>query len=141
MKEESRIFYVFFSLTLFFMIIISFALYISESDHPESELNNFKDSVWFAIKIIGFGDDTPRTFIGKVFSGFLLLFNMAIFGFFVSIILNKIQKIMDSITSGKIGKIKLTNHIVICGYTKSSRNVIQDLLEDKTNFNNIVLII
>lgn len=140
MKEESRIFYVFFSFTVFFMIIISFALYISESGEPDSEFNNFKDSIWYSIKVIGFGDDTPKTIAGKVFAGLLLLINMAVFGFFVSIILNKIQNIMDAVTSGKIGKIKLENHIVICGYTKSSQNVIEDLLKDKSNINNIVLI-
>lgn len=140
MKEESRIFYVFFSFTVFFMVIISFALYISESGHTDSEFNNFKDSIWYSIKVIGFGDDTPKTVLGKVFAGLLLLINMAVFGFFVSIILNKIQKIMDAVTSGKIGKIKLENHIVICGYTKSSQNVIEDLLKDKSNINNIVLI-
>ncbi|MDA7835950.1 ion transporter [Salibacteraceae bacterium] len=140
MKEESRIFYVFFSFTVFFMIIISFALYISESGEPDSEFNNFKDSIWYSIQVIGFGDNTPKTIAGKVFAGLLLLINMAVFGFFVSIILNKIQNIMDAVTSGKIGKIKLENHIVICGYTKSSQNVIEDLLKDKSNINNIVLI-
>lgn len=140
MKEESRIFYVFFSFTVFFMIIISFALYISESGEPDSEFNNFKDSIWYSIQVIGFGDNTPKTIAGKVFAGLLLLINMAVFGFFVSIILNKIQNIMDAVTSGKIGKIKLENHIVLCGYTKSSQNVIEDLLKDKSNINNIVLI-
>jgi len=140
MKEESRVFYVFFSFTVFFMIIISFALYISERGEPDSEFNNFKDSIWYSIKVIGFGDDTPKTIAGKVFAGLLLLINMAVFGFFISIILNKIQNIMDAVTSGKIGKIKLENHIVICGYTKSSQNVIEDLLTDKSNINNIVLI-
>jgi len=140
MKEESRIFYVFFSFTVFFMIIISFALYISESGEPDSEFNNFKDSIWYSIQVIGFGDNTPKTIAGKVFAGLLLLINMAVFGFFVSIILNKIQNIMDAVTSGKIGKIKLENHIVLCGYTNSSQNVIEDLLKDKSNINNIVLI-
>jgi len=122
------------------MIIISFALYISESGEPDSEFNNFKDSIWYSIQVIGFGDNTPKTIAGKVFAGLLLLINMAVFGFFVSIILNKIQNIMDAVTSGKIGKIKLENHIVLCGYTKSSQNVIEDLLKDKSNINNIVLI-
>ncbi len=140
MKEESRIFYVFFSFTVFFMIIISFALYISESGEPDSEFNNFKDSIWYSIQVIGFGDNTPKTIAGKVFAGLLLLINMAVFGFFVSIILNKIQNIMAAVTSGKIGKIKLENHIVLCGYTNSSQNVIEDLLKDKSNINNIVLI-
>ena len=68
------------------MLIISFALFMSESGHSDSEFNSFKDSIWYSIKVIGFGDDTPKTLMGKVFSGLLLLINMAVFGFFVSII-------------------------------------------------------
>lgn len=140
MKEESRIFYVFFSFTVFFVLLISFALYMSESGHNDSEFNSFKDSIWYAIKKIGFGDDTPKTGLGKFFAGILRLLNITIFSFFVSLILNKIQNIMKVITSGTVGKIKLKNHIIICGYTKSSQNVIEDLLKDNTNINNIVLV-
>lgn len=140
MKEESRVLHVFFSFTIFFIIIISFSLYISENGNQESEFNNFKDSLWYSIKVLGFGDDTPKTIMGKLFAGLLLFINMAVFSFFVSIILNKIQTVMTVMTSGKIGKIKLENHIVICGYTKSSQNVIDDLLKDNTNINRIVLI-
>ncbi len=140
MTRESRMFYVFFVFTLFVTLIISFALYISESGHQETEFNSFKDSVWYAVKIIGFGDDTPKTTIGKIFAGLLLLVNMAIVSFFISIIVTKIQNIMNAIASGKIGKLKLENHIVICGYTTSSIRVMKDLLKDDDNINNIVLI-
>ena len=140
MKEESRVFYIFFGFTIFFIILISFALYMAESGQQDGEFTSFKDSLWYSIKVIGFGDDTPKTGMGKFFGGLLLLSNMAIFGFFVSIILNKIQNIMTAITSGNVGKIKLENHILICGYTKSSQNVIEDLLKDSTNINNIVLV-
>lgn len=140
MKEEGRIFFIFSSFTVFFILIITFAIYMSENGYVNSKFNNFEDSIWYSIKIIGFGDDTPKTVLGKVFAGLLLLINMVVFGFFISIISNKIQKIMNVLTSGKVGKIKLENHIVICGYTESSQNVIEDLLNDKSNINNIVLI-
>ncbi len=47
---------------------------------------------------------------------------------------------MDTITSGKIQKLNLTNHIIICGYTNSSQNVIDDLLQNKQNHNQIILV-
>ncbi len=140
MKEESRIFLIFFGFTSIFILIISFALYIAESKHPDSQLNTFRDAIWYAIKIIGFGNDTPKTSIGRIFASILLLTNMAIFGFFISIIVNKIRNIMSSVTSGKMGRVKLKNHIVMCGYTKSSQDVIKALLKDKSNINNIVLV-
>lgn len=140
MREENRVFYIFFALTVFFLLILSFALYITENQLPNSSMESYSDSIWYAIQVIGFGDDVPQSTMGKIFSGLLFLINMAIFGFFISIILNKIQNVMDSITTGKIGKLKLEDHIVICGYTKSSQNVMEDLLTDKRNANNIVLV-
>jgi len=140
MKEESRVFYVFLTFTIFFVFIISYVLYMVESDNNTGEFQSFKDTIWYSIKIIGFGDDTPSTKLGKFFSALLLLSNMAIFGFLVSLIVNKIQKIMTAITSGKVGKLSIKNHIVICGYTRSSTIVINDLLKDKKNINNIILI-
>lgn len=140
MQEQNRIFYIFFSVTFILIVSISFIFYIVENNITNTEFSSFKDSLWYTLKTIEFVDDTPNTWIGKLFSGLLLLFNMAIFGFLVSIILNKINQLMDAITTGKITSLKIKNHIVICGYTKSSQNVIEDLLKDKKNYNKIVLV-
>lgn len=131
MREQNRIFYVFFSITLILIISISFVFYVVENKIAGTEFSSFKDSLWYTLKTIEFVDDTPNTWIGRIFSGLLLILNMAIFSFFVSIILNKINQLMDAITTGKITSLKIKNHIVICGYTKSSQNVIEDLLKDK----------
>lgn len=125
MTADSRTFYIFFSFTVFFTVILSFALYMSESAFGKGEFTTFKDSVWYSIKVIGLGDDTPATISGKIFASLLLLANMAIFSFFVSIIVTKIQSVTEAIASGKIGSIKLENHIVICGYSTSSMRVIE----------------
>lgn len=139
MREENRVFYVFFSATILLILITSLGLYITESTTDEN-FNSYTDSVVYSLKTIELLDDTPTTVIGKILSSFLLISNMAIFGFFISIISNKIKILMDTITSGKIQKLNLTNHTVICGYTKSSENVIKDLLKEKKNHNQVVLI-
>lgn len=139
MREETRVVYIFLSFTLFLVIIISFSLYISEKSENDT-FKSFGDSIWYSIQIIGFGDNSPNTVLGKVLVVALSILNITIFGFFISLIINKIQTIMEKIASGKIGKMKLNNHIVICGYTNSSKNVIEDLLEDHNYRNKIVLV-
>ncbi len=139
MKEENRVFYIFFSITMLLIFITAFGLYLVENT-ASNDFSSYSDSLLYALKTIELLDDTPATFIGKILSSFLLLSNIAIFGFFISIISNKIQLLMDTITSGKIQRLNLTNHTIICGYTKSARTVINELLADKKNHNQIVLL-
>lgn len=140
MKENNRLFYVFFSVTLVIILSISLGLYSVEKGAAGSEFSSFSGSFWYALETIELVDATPKTATGKFFSALLLVFNMAIFGFFISIILNKITRIMNTIASGKVTGLKIKDHIIICGYTKSSERVIEDLLKDRKYCNKIVLI-
>lgn len=140
MKEENRVFYIFFSSTTALLLLTSLGLYLVENASGNTVFSSYADSLMYALKTVELLDDTPSTFVGKVLSGLLLLFNIAVFGFFISIISNKIKLVMDTITSGKIRKLNLINHTVICGYSKSSQSVIADLLKDKKNHNQIVLL-
>ncbi len=140
MREHNRMFYIFFSVTLFILLVLSFGLYSVEHNQNNEAFYSFTDSFWYSLKLIELADTTPKTIFGKLLSILLLIFNMAIFGFFISIILNKITLVMNAITSGKISRLNIKNHIVICGYTKSAEKVIQDLLRDKRYCNKIVLI-
>ncbi len=140
MKENNRTFYIFFIVTVFVLLSLSIGLYSVEHNDSENEFSSLTNSIWYALEIVELVDTTPKTFIGKLFSTLLLIFNMAIFGFFISIILSKINQAMNAITSGKITNLNIKNHIVICGYTKSSEKVIESLLKDKKYCNKIVLI-
>jgi len=140
MKEHNRLFYIFFVTSGFILLLLSFGLYSVEHHAKNGDFSTFPNSFWYALELIELADTTPKTVFGKLFSVLLLLFNMAIFGFFISIILNKITQVMDAITTGKITRLNIKNHIVICGYSKSSEKVIEDLLKNKKYCNKIVLI-
>ncbi len=140
MREHNRMFYIFFTVTLAILLVLSFGLYSVEHTRNKEAFYSFTDSFWYSLKLIELADTTPKTFFGKLLSILLLIFNMAIFGFFISIILNKISLVMNAITSGKITRLNIKNHVVICGYTKSAEKVIQDLLRDRRYCNKIVLI-
>jgi len=47
---------------------------------------------------------------------------------------------MKRVKTGNLGKISLKNHIILCGYTRATKIVIDDLLKDKKNYGNIVLV-
>ena len=140
MKEHNRLFSIFFATTFFILLVLSFGLYSVEHDVNEGDFSTFPNSFWYSLELIELADTTPRTVFGKLLSVLLLIFNMAIFGFFISIILNKITQVMNAITSGKITRLNIKNHIVICGYSKSAEKVIEDLLKDKKHCNKIVLV-
>lgn len=140
MKESARVFYITLIFTALSFIFVSSILFFIENGEGSEEFDTYPSALWYAVKVLGFGNDTPRTLLGHILTAFLLLLNMAIFGTFISLIITKIQGLMNAITSGKIGKIKHKNHIVICGYTKSSKLVIEGLLKNIENRNKIVLI-
>ncbi len=140
MKQERRILFIFFSISFTAILLIGFLLFVIESPQNNETFLSFRSSLWYAIKIVGFGEDSPSTISGHILVALLLLVNMGIISFFISIIVTKIQSVMQAIASGQIGKVKLQNHIIICGYTSSSIRVIQELLKDNKNSNKIVLI-
>ncbi|WP_430907039.1 ion transporter [Maribacter sp. 2-571] len=140
MKEHNRLFYIFFTATLFILLILSFGLYSAEHHGEQGNFSTFSSSFWYSLELIELADTTPKTILGKILSAILLVFNMAVFGFFISIILNKITQVMNAIASGKISNLNIKNHIVICGYSKSSEKVIKDLLKDKKHCNKVVLV-
>ena len=140
MKEHNRLFTIFFVTTFFILLLLSFGLYSVEHGANDGDFSTFPNSFWYSLELIELADTTPRTVFGKLFSVMLLIFNMAIFGFFISIILNKITQVMNAINSGKITRLNIKNHVVICGYSKSSEKVIEDLLKDRKYCNKIVLV-
>ena len=140
MKEHNRLFSIFFMTSFFILLVLSFGLYSVEHRTNDEDFSTFPGSLWYSLELVELADTTPKTIFGKLLSVLLLLFNMAIFGFFISIILNKITQVMDAITSGNITRLNIKNHIVICGYSKSSEKVIEDLLKDRKYCNKIVLV-
>ncbi len=139
MGQERRMLVVFSSISFVAILLIGFLLFIFESP-VNTNFSSFKDSLWYTIKTVGFGEDTPKTLYGHILVAVLLLVNMGIVSFFISIIVTKIQSVMQAIASGQLGKVKLQDHIVICGYTMSSIRVIEELLKESKNHNRILLV-
>ena len=90
------------------------------------------------ISTVGFGILHPLSITGKFFTIFLIIFSFGIFAYVASEIARYIisGKLQDYVkTHNKYKKIaKLNNHIIICGYDRNGKQVVNELVKYKENF-------
>ncbi|XP_066930859.1 potassium voltage-gated channel subfamily A member 10-like isoform X2 [Clytia hemisphaerica] len=67
-----------FVLCLFIMTVFSGAiLYFAELSHPYTQFTSIPESMWWALQTVvtlGYGDITPVTIVGRVYSAFFMVF-------------------------------------------------------------------
>ena len=127
-------------LIILIFIWISGSLIISlvESENPQG-FNNVGNSLWWTIVTmtpVGYGDMAPQTFAGRIFAIIIMLSGIS----FIAIVTGTISSIFTSkrIMEGRgLEKIKLNNHIILCGWNKNAINIINRLIDNNLN---IVLI-
>ncbi len=140
MKQELRTFFIFFAITSVSILVLSFALYLTENEYEDSVFHTFSSSLWYSVKLLGFASDEPISFFGKIFVACLSFLNIAVFGFIISYTTAKLQAFMSGFNLNNMTRINLSDHIIICGFTKSSQTVLNTLLQNDANKNNIVLV-
>ncbi|WP_029410629.1 ion transporter [Treponema pedis] len=129
LKESYFSFLILFAATFVIVILNSIGLFLAESSNSGEQ--SFFPHIVYTLKLIGFTDDKPATITGKIFASLTLFANIAFIGFFISIISSKMGEIMENIKKGKLGSLDIKDHIVLCGYTNSSKKVIEELLSNK----------
>lgn len=99
---------------------------------------NFVDAFYMTIitvSTVGFGEIRPLTSSGRIFASFLILSNIGIFAYSISnlasfIISGEYKQIVKDLMIGrKIDKMK--NHIIVCGYGRYGRSVVEHLVNQK----------
>ncbi len=125
--------------TLFIVIINSFALFLSESQVGNA--NSYFHYLNYTLKLVGICDDAPTTVMGKIFSSFTLIANISFISFFISTISTKSGEIMSNIKKGKLGKLTIKDHIVLCGYTSSTSKVIEEILKNKKLYSKRIVLV
>ena len=140
LTENWRIFTSFTVGTIFLVGLFSFGIYFFELNESSKQFSTYTKAFWHSLQLIGLAEDSPTTIGGKFFSSFVTISNIFFISVIISLMTVKMEEIMEKIKSGNFGKIRLKNHIVLCGFTRASEIVIEDLLKEKGNFNNIVMI-
>jgi voltage-gated potassium channel len=140
LTENWRVFTAFIIGTLCLVGIFSFGIYYFEFHEHSKNFDTYSEAFWHSLQVIGLAEDSPRTIGGKFFSSFVTVSNIFFISIIISLMTVKMGEIMDKVKTGNLGKISLRKHIILCGYTRATRLVIDELLKDKKNFGNIVLV-
>ena len=114
---------------------------ISISKIEDGAFTDIWNSLWWTIvtmTTVGYGDMAPATIPGRLLAIIIMLSGIIL----VALVTGTISSIFTTkrIMEGKgLEKISKENHILICGWSSNTANLIQGFL-DSSNSNNIILI-
>ena len=140
LTESWRVFCTFIFGIAFIVGVFSFGIYLFEVRAGSQEFDTYGEAFRHSLGIIGLFEGSPSTMGGKIFSSLVTLSELFFIGIIISFMTVKVEDMMSKVKSGGIGKITFKGHIVICGYTRSAQNVIDNLLSGKYANKSIVLV-
>jgi len=90
------------------------------------------------LSTVGFNEVKPLSNAGQLFTSFYIIGNLAIFAYLVSTLTSyifegELQQTLNIFFMGQEVK-KLKNHIIVCGFGRNGRKVIEELLKSKERF-------
>ncbi|WP_196890499.1 potassium channel family protein [Aureivirga marina] len=105
---------------------------------------NFIDAFYMTIitvSTVGFGEVHPMDADDKLFTTFLILLSLTVFGYIISVLTEYIVngKFLEDIKTKKVEKQinQLENHTIVCGYGRNGRQAVEKLIR----FNEPILVI
>ena len=123
------------------LVIFLGAVAILQVEPGHGNISNFFDAIWWSlvtITTVGYGDLYPQTFWGRIIGIVFIFMGFIIFSTFTAFIASNF--IDKKIKERKgLGKVKLKNHFLICGWNNSSRKIIDFL--DKNQDRNLPAIV
>lgn len=140
MGSSARFLLVLGLMSLVAVLLLSFGVFVFEGSDTLGFAESFSNALLFTLNKVGFVDLSLGTIGGKVVSSLILFANMLIFSFLISIITTQMGEVMQNIKEGKLGKLSLSNHLILCGYTKTTEIVIENIINSGKYTNKIVLI-
>lgn len=112
-------------------IILSFTvcllklLVYFEQGASDSNIKSFSEALWYSVvtlTTVGYGDNYPVTFGGKVISLFFVLGSLGVLSFLITQITIRISKYIEMKKNGAFG-LKAKDHFVIMGWNSFSKDV------------------
>jgi len=99
-------------------------------------VDSMLDGIWWAlvtITTVGFGDITPVTLLGRILGGVLMIAGMFTLALFAGIVGSSFVTGMLSIREEQFRMSDYVNHVVVCGYDKSTHLLLDTLKREITN--------
>jgi voltage-gated potassium channel len=114
------------------IFIGAIAVMLFETGKGEN-ISGFFDSIWWAlvtITTVGYGDKFPTTFGGRIIGIVFISLGFILFSTFTAYVASNFidQRIKER---KGLGKVKLRNHILLCGWNKSSKRILDFLMENQ----------
>lgn len=113
------------------------------AQNPDVNIKSFFDAIWWTIVTItsvGYGDYYPVTFAGRIIGIVIIVSGFVLFSTFTAYIASNF--IDKKIKERKgLNKIKLKNHIIICGWNNSARRILKFLVEHSNEKSTTVVLI
>lgn len=140
-KKKADLIIVYF-LIMIVLIIAANVMYIAENEaQPEIFSNVFQGMWWGMVTIagIGYGDIYPITVVGKLLAGIIAIMGIIIFAIPVGILGSAFIEDLDLRKKGRLKSLKLSGHIILCGYTKLTKEITNAIQRENYNIR-IVLV-
>jgi len=95
-------------------------------------IGSMTDGIWWAlvtVTTVGFGDITPVTLLGRIVGGVMMVGGMFTLALFAGIVGSSLVSSMLSIREEQFRMSEYVNHVVVCGYDRSSHLLLRALRE------------
>lgn len=135
-EENSLLFTFGFTVLAAEVLLGGMSIYLLEvSTNPD--ISTVADGMWWAlvtITTVGFGDITPETTVGRIVGGGLMVGGMFTLALFAGFVGSSLVNAMLSIREEQFRMGGYVNHVVVCGYDRTS-DLLLDLLELEVDTN------
>ncbi len=118
---------------LIFILLIVFAnlmFFIENGAQPDVFTNVFQAMWWGIVTVtgVGYGDMYPITTLGKVLGGVIAILGIVTVALPIGILGAAYVEDTEKKRKGKIRMIHSSDHIIICGYNRITKSVLEDLI-------------
>lgn len=115
------------------VLLSAMMLFFAEYGNPNSGVDHFGDTIWWAIvtiSTVGFGDITPVTPGGKVIGGALMFTGMFVIALFAGVISSTLVGHLLPLQQEQVRMSQVSDHVVIVGWNDNVPMLLQQMREE-----------
>ncbi len=118
------------------IIVVVAGAAIALVDDSKEEFDTLSDTLWWSVLSIMAGEPVgamPTGVIGKVFTLVIMVGGLTIFALFTGTVSAVItERLRMGMSAKALNPDELDNHVILCGWNRSSRKLLEELLETES---------
>lgn len=135
--------YVVIGMTIMLVVVMgAFSMRMAEG-RVNADFNSVEKSMWFSVMTVIGGEPingTPKTRMGNFITVVLMMGGLTVFAIFTGTISAVMINSLKSMKFRTMEVDDLENHVIICGWNRAGRLMIEELLHDRKRFKHLVVI-